>query len=66
MSEIALKVFSNADDVHLVWLHQEDIVGCLAFAIQCKRDEGEPKFLSNRAREGRAAGRFPRHVPAGQ
>ncbi|ARQ13554.1 phospholipase D-like domain-containing protein (plasmid) [Rhizobium etli] len=48
MSEIALEVFSNADDVHLVWSHQDDIDGCLGFAIECKRGEAEPKFLSNR------------------
>jgi len=48
MSEINLKVFSNADDVHLVWTHADDIPGCLGFAIECRRGEAEPKYLSNR------------------
>jgi phosphatidylserine/phosphatidylglycerophosphate/cardiolipin synthase-like enzyme len=48
MSEINLKVFSNADDVHLVWTHADDIPGCLGFAIECRRGDAEPKYLSNR------------------
>ncbi|CDZ59634.1 phospholipase D-like domain-containing protein [Neorhizobium galegae] len=48
MTGITLKVFSNADDVHLVWRHADDIPGCLGFAIQCRRGDGEPKYLSNR------------------
>ena len=48
MSEIHLKVFSNADDVHLVWTHADDIPGCLGFAIECRRGDAEPKYLSNR------------------
>lgn len=32
MSKIILKVFSNADDVHLVWTYDDDIPGCLGFA----------------------------------
>ena len=48
MSAITLKVFSNADDVHLVWNHEDDIPGCLGFAIQCRRGDAEPKYLSNR------------------
>jgi phosphatidylserine/phosphatidylglycerophosphate/cardiolipin synthase-like enzyme len=48
MTEISLKVFSNADDVHLVWSHEEDIPGCLGFAIECRRGDEEPKYLSNR------------------
>jgi phosphatidylserine/phosphatidylglycerophosphate/cardiolipin synthase-like enzyme len=48
MTDVTLKVFSNADDVHLVWTHKDDIPGCLGFAIQCRRGKAEPKFLSNR------------------
>ncbi|MGR9319822.1 phospholipase D-like domain-containing protein (plasmid) [Rhizobium leguminosarum] len=48
MPEITLKVFSNADDVHLVWRHRDDIPGCLGFAIECKRGDAAPKYLSNR------------------
>ncbi|RWG22561.1 MAG: phosphatidylserine synthase [Mesorhizobium sp.] len=48
MSGIILKVFSNADDVHLVWRHENDIPGCLGFAIECRRGDAEPKYLSNR------------------
>jgi phosphatidylserine/phosphatidylglycerophosphate/cardiolipin synthase-like enzyme len=48
MSEIILKAFSNADDVHLVWNHEDDIPGCLGVAIECRRGDAEPKFLSNR------------------
>ena len=48
MSDVILKVFSNADDVHLVWNHHNDIPGCLGFAIQCRRGDAEPKYLSNR------------------
>ena len=48
MTDIKLKVFSNADDVHLVWRHSEDIPGCLGFAIECRRGDGDPKYLSNR------------------
>ena len=48
MTDITLKVFSNADDVHLVWNHDEDIPGCLGFAIQCRRGDADPKYLSNR------------------
>ncbi|WP_192886486.1 phospholipase D-like domain-containing protein [Agrobacterium sp. LAD9] len=48
MSKVILKVFSNADDVHLVWTHQDDIPGCLGFAIECRRGDAEPKYLSNR------------------
>src|SRR5690349_3471309 len=48
MSQITLKAFSNADDVHLVWTHKDDIPGCLGFAIQCKRGNAQPKYLSNR------------------
>jgi phosphatidylserine/phosphatidylglycerophosphate/cardiolipin synthase-like enzyme len=48
MPEITLKVFSNADDVHLVWTHADDIPGCLGFAIECRRGDAEPKYLSNR------------------
>ena len=48
MTDITLKVFSNADDVHLVWTHKDDIPGCLGFAIQCRRGDAEPKYLSNR------------------
>ncbi|RZF64322.1 hypothetical protein EWE75_11205 [Sphingomonas populi] len=48
MADIRLKVCSNADDVHLVWNHDEDIPGCLGFAIQCRRGHGEPTWLSNR------------------
>ncbi|ATY34827.1 phospholipase D-like domain-containing protein [Sphingomonas psychrotolerans] len=45
---IALKVCSNADDVHLVWNHDADIPQCLGFAIECKRGDNPPKYLSNR------------------
>ena len=48
MTEIRLGVFANGDDVHLVWTHEEDIPGCLGFAIQCRRGDAEPKYLSNR------------------
>ncbi|MBB3396122.1 hypothetical protein [Rhizobium sp. BK060] len=48
MTDIKLKVFSNADDVHLVWRHSEDIPGCIGFAIECRRGDGDPKYLSNR------------------
>jgi phosphatidylserine/phosphatidylglycerophosphate/cardiolipin synthase-like enzyme len=48
MAEIILRVFSNADDVHLVWSHKTDIPGCLGFAIQCRRGTAAPKYLSNR------------------
>jgi phosphatidylserine/phosphatidylglycerophosphate/cardiolipin synthase-like enzyme len=48
MTDIVLNVFSNADDVHLVWRHDADIPGCLGFAIECRRSDGEPKYLSNR------------------
>lgn len=48
MAEIRLKVCSNADDVHLVWNHDDDIPGCLGFAIQCRRGDGDPAYLSNR------------------
>ncbi|TPL78457.1 hypothetical protein FJ941_23350 [Mesorhizobium sp. B2-3-13] len=48
MADIILKVFANADDVHLVWSHQEDIEGCLGFAIQCRRGASAPNYLSNR------------------
>ena len=48
MTDIILKVFSNADDVHLVWTHKDDIPGCLGFAIQCRRGDAKPKYLSNR------------------
>jgi phosphatidylserine/phosphatidylglycerophosphate/cardiolipin synthase-like enzyme len=48
MTEVKLRVFANADDVHLVWTTDADIDGCLGFAIECKRGEAEPKFLSNR------------------
>lgn len=48
MSGITLKVFANADDVHLVWTHADDIPGCLGFAIQCRRGDAEPRYLSNR------------------
>lgn len=48
MVEIHLGVFSNADDAHLVWQHDADIPGCLGFAIECRRGDGQPKYLSNR------------------
>ncbi|WP_081991156.1 phospholipase D-like domain-containing protein [Inquilinus limosus] len=48
MFEITLKVFANADDVHLVWAHKDDIPGCLGFAIECRRGDAEPKYISNR------------------
>lgn len=48
MTAIKLRVFANADDVHLVWDHDEDIAGCVGFAIQCRRGEAAPKYLSNR------------------
>ena len=48
MSEIHLKVFSNVDDVHLVWTHADDIPRCLGFAIECRWGDAEPKYLSNR------------------
>ncbi|BCH19667.1 hypothetical protein MesoLjLa_65180 (plasmid) [Mesorhizobium sp. L-2-11] len=48
MTEITLKVFANADDVHLVWSHDNDIPGCLGFAIECRRGTASPKYLSNR------------------
>jgi phosphatidylserine/phosphatidylglycerophosphate/cardiolipin synthase-like enzyme len=48
MSGITLRVFANADDVHLVWNHEDDIPGCLGFAIECRRGAGDPKYLSNR------------------
>lgn len=48
MSKIILEVFSNADDAHLVWKHTDDIPGCLGFAIECRRGDAPPKFLSNR------------------
>jgi len=48
MADIVLKVFSNADDVHLVWSHEADIPGCLGFAIECRRGDKDPKYLSNR------------------
>jgi phosphatidylserine/phosphatidylglycerophosphate/cardiolipin synthase-like enzyme len=48
MTEIKLKVFANADDVHLVWNHEEDIPGCLGFAIECRRGDAPPRYLSNR------------------
>ena len=48
MPQITLKAFANADDVHLVWNHRDDIKGCLGFAIECRRGGAEPKFLSNR------------------
>jgi hypothetical protein len=48
MAEIKLAVFANADDVHLVWSHDQDIPGCLGFAIECRRGDAEPRYLSNR------------------
>jgi len=48
MPAIRLEAFANADDVHLVWTHDEDIPGCLGFAIQCRRGDAAPKYISNR------------------
>lgn len=48
MATIRLKAFANADDAHLVWDQDGDIDGCLGFAIQCRRGNKPPKYLSNR------------------
>lgn len=48
MTAISLRVFANADDVHLVWTHKDDIPGCLGFAVQCRRGTEDPKYISNR------------------
>jgi hypothetical protein len=48
MAEIILKVFANADDVHLVWSHDKEVTGCLGFAIECRRGDAPPRYLSNR------------------
>ncbi|WP_442578121.1 phospholipase D-like domain-containing protein [Mesorhizobium sp. ASY16-5R] len=48
MNTITLRASTNADDVHLAWDPGEKIPGCLGFAIECKRGNAEPKYLSNR------------------
>jgi phosphatidylserine/phosphatidylglycerophosphate/cardiolipin synthase-like enzyme len=48
MSSFALRASANLDDVHLAWDPGEKIAGCLGFAIQCKRGNAAPKYLSNR------------------
>lgn len=48
MNTIVLRASANADDVHLAWDPGEKIPGCLGFAIECKRGNGQPKYLSNR------------------
>jgi hypothetical protein len=42
MANIRHEVYSNANDVKLVWNHDDDIPGCLGFAIECRRGDGKP------------------------
>ena len=48
MAAIALRVVANCDDVHLAWMPDRDIPGCLGFALRRKRNGGAPETLKNR------------------
>lgn len=48
MPDFVLRASANADDVHLAWDPGGAIPGCLGFAIECRRGNAAPKYISNR------------------